>query len=300
MRFIRVQDVALARQAVPLFAAKPKTLHARDREADRIRIVPVRREGVAEKLSFHPVHAITTRHHLDPIPLGKTPAQPFKTTRRGRPHHSALQSRPSIPMPQPDLWRPILTLLVTSTVIMGSPGPSTMSAVAVAAAYGFRRSLVYGCGLIGGTTAVLLAVAAGVVTILWSVPHAAPALLALSAGYILYLAWRIATAPPLSAQPGDTAAPAFGGGCLLAIANPKAYLAIAAVFAATSIFPDHPGRDVVAKTVLLTLMIVLIHLAWLLVGASLARALRDPTLSRVANILMALGLIVTTALTILG
>ena len=63
------------------------------------------------------------------------------------------------------IWRPALTLILASVVIMGSPGPSTMSATAVGAAYGFRRSLLYACGLIVGTTAVLLAVAVGVVTL---------------------------------------------------------------------------------------------------------------------------------------
>jgi threonine/homoserine/homoserine lactone efflux protein len=48
---------------------------------------------------------------------------------------------------RPGFWRPVLTLILASVVIMGSPGPSTMSATAVGAAYGFRRSLMYGCGL---------------------------------------------------------------------------------------------------------------------------------------------------------
>ena len=90
---------------------------------------------------------------------------------------------------------PILTLLLASLVIMGSPGPSTISATAMGAAYGFRRSLGYVSGLIVGTVAVLLAVAAGVVAVLLSVPHGALVLTVVSAVYILYLAFRIATAP---------------------------------------------------------------------------------------------------------
>ena len=71
---------------------------------------------------------------------------------------------------------------------MGSPGPSTISVTAVGAAFGLRRSLAYLCGLILGTTVVLLAVATGLAAMLLSVPHIAPLLIAASAAYMLYLA----------------------------------------------------------------------------------------------------------------
>jgi len=189
------------------------------------------------------------------------------------------------------LYYPILTLLLTSLVIMGSPGPSTISATAMGAAYGFQRSLGYVCGLIAGTVAVLLAVAVGVVAILLSVPHGAFVLTALSAVYILYLAFKIATAPPLSRREDRASAPAFSGGFLLAVANPKAYLAIAAVFAGVSLFQDQRLLDTTVKIVLLTGMIVAIHMVWLLVGASLSRFLQDPMVSRIVNIALAILLV---------
>jgi threonine/homoserine/homoserine lactone efflux protein len=192
-------------------------------------------------------------------------------------------------------WRAVLTLLLASVAVMGSPGPSTLSITAVGAAYGFRRSLPYAGGLVLGTTVVLLAVAGGVVTILLSIPHGAPVLLAVSALYILYLAFRIATAPPLASGPSGAPPPAFAGGFLLAIANPKAYVAIAAVFAGTSVAAGSAWRDAALKTLLLTAMIVLIHLCWLLAGTSLARVLGDPVLSRVVNVALAAAMVIATA-----
>ena len=183
-----------------------------------------------------------------------------------------------------DLWQSVLALLLASLVIMGSPGPSTISVTAVGAAYGFRRSLAYASGLIAGTTAVLCAVAVGVVAFLLAIPHGAPVLVTISAVYILYLAYRIATAPPLAAQRDQAAAPAFAGAFLLAIANPKAWLAIAAVFAASTL---HPAL----KIALLTGMIVIIHLAWLTAGASLSRVLHHPLASRIINVALAAALV---------
>ena len=192
-------------------------------------------------------------------------------------------------------WRPLAALLLASTVIMGSPGPSTISATAMGAAFGVRRSLQYVCGLIAGTIVVLLAVSVGVVALVVSVPHAAGALGVVSAVYILYLAFRIATAPPLESRSGDPQAPAFAGGFLLACANPKAYLAIAAVYAGATIFADDGALDAIVKTALLCAMIVIIHLVWLLAGASLSRVLRDPVSSRFVNVVLAAALVVTTA-----
>src|SRR4029079_15997887 len=128
------------------------------------------------------------------------------------------------------LWRPLAALILASAAVMGSPGPSTMSVTAVGAAFGLRLSLRYMAGLVLGTVAVLIAVATGLFALLLSMPRLAPLLLAASAAYILYLAIRTAPAPPLSKADRQPAAPSLAAGFLLAVANPKAYVAIAAVF----------------------------------------------------------------------
>jgi threonine/homoserine/homoserine lactone efflux protein len=190
-------------------------------------------------------------------------------------------------------------LILTSMVIMGSPGPSTISATAVGASFGIRRSMRYVSGLIVGTIAVLLAVAVGVMAVVVAIPHGGGVLGAVSALYIVYLAYRIATAPPLGSTGKPIAAPGFTGGLLLAIANPKAYLAIAAVFAGTTVVASNHGRDAVAKTMLLSGMIVVIHLAWLFAGVSLSRTLQDPGRSHAVNRALAAALVVTTAIALL-
>jgi len=198
-------------------------------------------------------------------------------------------------MAEPMLSLPLsslASLVLAAAVVMGSPGPSTMSITAAGAAFGLRRSLGYLAGLVMGTTTVLMAVALGLLTLLLSLPWLAPGLIAASGIYILYLAFRIATAPPLSRQARPVAAPSLAGGFFLAIANPKAYAAIAAVFAGTRLDP-------VPKILVLSLMIILIHLVWLLAGASLSRMLHDPRRGRIANILFAAILIATTGYALL-
>jgi threonine/homoserine/homoserine lactone efflux protein len=195
--------------------------------------------------------------------------------------------------------QPLLTLILASIVVMGSPGPSTMSALAVSAAFGLRRSLVYVLGLMLGTTAVLLAVATGVIAMLLSLPALGRVLIYASTVYILYLAWQIATAPPLKDQPADVPSPSFAPGFLLALANPKAWFAIAAVFTASTLAAGSSALDAALKVVILTAMIVVIHLAWVLAGTSLSHLLRDPLISRIANIAFAVVLAATALLPLL-
>ncbi|MBZ9671589.1 LysE family translocator [Mesorhizobium sp. B2-1-8] len=199
---------------------------------------------------------------------------------------------------QPELWRQLLALLLAATVVMGSPGPATISVTAVGAAFGLRDSLRYAGGIVLGTTAVLLVVATGVMAALASMPKLAPLLVVASAAYILYLAFKIATAPPLAARAAEASRPTWLAGFLLAVANPKAYVAIAAVFVGASSGDVDLGLG--TKLTVLAVMIVVIHAAWLLAGAAFARFLRRPVASRIVNLVFAATLVLTTVLAVYG
>ncbi|PZV38202.1 LysE family translocator [Mesorhizobium kowhaii] len=201
---------------------------------------------------------------------------------------------------QQDFWHQLLALLLAAAVVMGSPGPATISVTAVGAAFGMRHSLRYTCGIVLGTIAVLLVVATGVMAVLTSMPRLAPLLAFASAAYILYLAFKIAAAPPLAARVAEASRPTWLAGFLLAVANPKAYVAIAAVFAGAS--SSQGARDIGLwlKLTVLALMIVAIHALWLVAGAAFARFLRQPAASRIINLVFAATLVLTTALAVFG
>ena len=191
-------------------------------------------------------------------------------------------------------WSALPALLLTSLAIMGSPGPATISLTATGVAFGVRRSGRYLAGIIAGTILVLILVAAGVTGALLAVPGVRPLFLGVAAAYILYLAYHIATAPPLRAADGDAPAPSLSGGLLLGVANPKAWVAIAAVFVSARI-ATHTLVDSGIKVVALAVMVVAINAIWLIAAAWVAPALRDPVRSRRANIGLAAALVVSTA-----
>src|SRR6185503_17769487 len=126
-------------------------------------------------------------------------------------------------------WGSAGTLVLTSLAIMGSPGPATISLTAAGSVFGVRRSLGYLIGIVMGTTIVLVGVATGITATLLAVPALHSALLVVAFAYILWLAYHLATAPPVVAQTATARTPSAAGGALLGIANPKAWVAIAAV-----------------------------------------------------------------------
>jgi threonine/homoserine/homoserine lactone efflux protein len=194
-------------------------------------------------------------------------------------------------------WSHLGTLVLASAAIMGSPGPATISLTATGAAHGARASLPYLAGIVAGTTLVLLAVGAGITTALLAVPALRSVLVAVSAVYILRLAYLIATAPPLRSGEAGGPVPTATGGLLLGVANPKAWVAIAAVYASVELSRS-ATVDAAGKLLVLTAMIVVINTGWLLAGASLAPVLRRPRPARVFNVAMACVLVAATALAV--
>jgi len=195
-------------------------------------------------------------------------------------------------------WGSVAPLLLISLAIMGSPGPATISLMAAGSAYGVRRSLPYLIGIILGTAIVLLAVATGITAALLAVPAIGSILIWISVAYIVWLAYHIATAPPLSEATAVSSTFSVAGGTFLGIANPKAWVAIAAVFASAHLAND-TATDATAKIVVLTAMIVAICAVWLAAGTSIAPLLRDRRRARIVNAALAVALVGATALAVL-
>src|SRR5205814_2225983 len=195
-------------------------------------------------------------------------------------------------------WGSVGPLLFISLAIMGSPGPATISLMAAGSAYGVRRSLSYLAGIIVGTTIVLLAVATGITAALLAVPAIGSVLIWISVAYILWLAYHIATAPPFTEPTAASGTFSVAAGTFLGIANPKAWVAIAAVFASGHL-ADDTTTDAAAKIVVLTAMIIAICAVWLVAGTSIAPLLRDAGRARAVNAALAVALVGATALAVL-
>jgi len=114
--------------------------------------------------------------------------------------------------------------------LMGSPGRATLSLAGIGTAFGFRSGLPYLAGIVAGTVGVLMMIATRVTALILARPELVVLLTGIAAACIVYLAWRIASAPVGQAGLDGAGPPAFVPGFLRAIANPKAFAAIGARF----------------------------------------------------------------------
>lgn len=189
-------------------------------------------------------------------------------------------------------------IIIAGFAMFGSPGPAIVSVAATGAAFGFRAGLRYLAGIIIGTLLVAVIVLSGIAGVIFVSPGARPVISVLAIGYIVYLAFRIATAPPIQIGQHAQHAPRFISGVALALANPKAYAGIGAVFSGHTIVPDLFVLDVASKVGLLAAIILITDPIWLFVGTSLARVFAEPGMSRVLNVAMAIALLAAVGLTI--
>jgi threonine/homoserine/homoserine lactone efflux protein len=188
--------------------------------------------------------------------------------------------------------------ILAGFALAGSPGPATLSLAAAAAAFGARRALGYLFGLVAGIVLVMLITATGVTGVLLALPGATPVVIALAGIYFAYLAFRIATAPPLTDDAARRRQPTFAAGVFLSLVNPKGYAAMAALFSGFVLLPGRVGIDAALKVLVITVIVVIVNFAWLLAGAALTRAFREPRANRVINVVFALLLVVSVVATL--
>src|SRR5215468_10525547 len=174
--------------------------------------------------------------------------------------------------------------VLAGLALAGSPGPATLSLAAAGAAFGVRRGLGYMAGIVIGMVVVMGIAATGVMGVLLAIPGATPAVIGAAATYFAYLAFRIATAPPLAEDAGTGRRPSFAGGLFLSLVNPKGYAAMAALFSGFVLVRERLAFDAAVKGAILLLIMVAVNVTWLLSGAALTRLFRNPRTSRAINV----------------
>jgi threonine/homoserine/homoserine lactone efflux protein len=189
--------------------------------------------------------------------------------------------------------------ILAGLALAGSPGPATLSLTATGAAFGSRRGIAYMLGIDFGMVLVMAVTASGVTGLLLALPGAAPVVTVLATLYFVYLAWRIANAPPLTDDAGRRDEPSFTAGVLLSLINPKGYAAMAALFSGFVLIRAAPALDATVKLMVLLAVIVSVNAAWLFSGAALTRCFRDPRTNRAINVTFALLLVASVAVALL-
>ena len=191
----------------------------------------------------------------------------------------------------------MLTFAAAVFLLIITPGPGVLSTAGVGAAFGWRQGLFYIGGLCAGTNLVGLTVISGLAAVLLAEPVVRTVLLFASSGYLGYLALRIALAGARIAFIRTTT-PGFLAGLTLQFINPKAYAVNTALFSSFAFYPASFAVETALKLVIMNIIWLPLHLAWLYAGVKVNSLDLPPRLQRAINLGMATCLLAVVILSV--
>jgi threonine/homoserine/homoserine lactone efflux protein len=196
-------------------------------------------------------------------------------------------------MPMPPIPAVLPAALTFALVMSITPGPNNTMLLSSGASFGFRRTLPHMVGISCGFTAMMLAIALGAGQLFERLPWLYRALEIGSIAYLLYLAWKIATAGTLSVRHADQRPMTWIEAAAFQGLNPKAWMM--AVTGATTFRLHH---DVGINAVLLAVVFGVMNFpaigVWAAFGTSMRRFLSNPRALTVFNWVMAALLVAST------
>jgi len=190
-----------------------------------------------------------------------------------------------------------LSMLVFALTGAISPGPVNIIAASTGASFGFVRTLPHVLGATIGYTLVVFVSGMGLGELLAAYPQLTLQVQVLGAAFLLWLAWKIATAPVTSDEVDKLASPpGIVAGALAQMLNPKAWLV---ALSGVSLFVS--GQDGVLWYLLAFCAISFAMCfcgvsSWAVLGHLARRLLSDPRNAKLFNRLMALLLTGTVVL----
>jgi threonine/homoserine/homoserine lactone efflux protein len=192
----------------------------------------------------------------------------------------------------------MLAFIAAAFFLLITPGPGVLTVAGAGAAYGFRPGLPYMVGVVLGSLLVMAAVITGLAAFVLSYPVLRTVLLAASAGYLLYIAYRIATTGSKIAIEAADRPLGFFNGIAMQIINPKAYAVMTTLFSGFAFLPSNTGLEAAIKAAVFTSISFPVHTAWLAAGASLKRLALGTAATRIVNVCMALAMLAVVALAV--
>ena len=183
----------------------------------------------------------------------------------------------------------LLALVTFAFVTSITPGPNNLMLMASGANFGVRRTVPHMLGVALGFVFMAVLVGAGLAGVFVAVPQLHTALKAASVAYLLYLAWKIATALP-PGEAGRAGRPmTFMAAAAFQWVNPKAW---AMALTAVSVYaPSRGMAGITAVAVVFGIVNLPSVGAWAALGQGMRRVLTNPARMRAFNVVMAVLLV---------
>lgn len=184
----------------------------------------------------------------------------------------------------------VLTALALYAFVSSiTPGPNNLMLMASGANYGFARTIPHMLGISIGFVVLLVLVGIGLAQIFDLYPITYQILKVASVMYLLYLAWKIATAAPIEEHKGTGKPMTFLQAALFQWVNPKAWsmaLTVISVYA-----PDTTFRVLAIIGIIFAMVNLPSVTVWTVLGREMTRVLTNSRRLVIFNWAMALLLV---------
>ena len=187
----------------------------------------------------------------------------------------------------------LLALFAFAAVSSVTPGPNNIMLMTSGVNFGFRRTIPHMLGIELGFGILLLAVGLGLGALIHAVPGLQLAMKVASAGYLLWLAWKIAFSKASGEQAAGVEKPiTFFQAAMFQWVNPKAW-AMALVAMGAYVSADAPFLSILVITIAFLIVGIPTATIWTGFGIGLRQFLADPKRLRLFNLAMGLALVAT-------
>lgn len=188
--------------------------------------------------------------------------------------------------------------ILFATVAAFTPGPNNVMLTASGANFGLRRSMPHILGVTLGFGALVMAGGFGLAALLATMPQIHTALKLAGTAFLLYLAWKIATAGRAGEQSVGTPI-TFWQAAIFQTVNPKGVTVLASSIAAYTTNPANVLNELLVMVAVFCTVTLAATITWCAFGTMLGRMISSDTTLRRFNITMA-GLLIIGLLPVLS
>lgn len=189
-----------------------------------------------------------------------------------------------------DLLLAVLFFAFSTTI---TPGPNNVMIMSSGVNYGIRASVPHWLGICLGFPLMVLLVGLGFGVVFERYPHLHQLIKVLGVAYLLWLAWRIASAEPKAIEQGKSKPFSFMQAALFQWVNGKAWVMASGAIATFTTVGGVYWLEVSIITAVFFLVAFPCVGVWLVFGAVLRKVLTKALFQRLFNITMAIILVLS-------
>ena len=188
----------------------------------------------------------------------------------------------------------LATLVSVTALLLGSPGPVPLALAATSATFGVKKGFPFLIGILSGLAVAILGSVFGFTVLFSTYPNVKLVLQITGALYIVYVAYKIASAPviPITSETSGRV-PSFLDGFILNLINPKAYAAFLAIFSQFSLPLENVSISYLFTGLVCFSVAVIVDILWLCLGGFIRELFTEPRKARRLRIVFSVLMVLT-------